>query len=144
MTVSVFSPDQSSQSCAKFKDQAHRIYTGGPYPLSGMNGLALANGHGPPHGQPRLNVDTNPLSDMDHMHHRSQSPPNHRDLYSGKPYPHVSCFFLSLSLWFWGYSVVPELTKILRITFTVINFTWKYNKQNKTKISMDNENYILV
>ena len=107
MTVSDFSPDQSSESCAKFKDQAHRIYTdslrkkhpnGGLYPLSGMSGLALANGHGPPHGQPRLNVDANPLSDMDHMHHRSHSPPNHRDLYSGKPYPHVSCFSLSLSL----------------------------------------------
>ncbi|XP_070202486.1 interference hedgehog-like isoform X2 [Littorina saxatilis] len=95
--------NQNTESGSKFQDQAHRIYTdslrkkhpnGGPYPLNGMNGLALTNGHGPPHGHGppghRMNIDINPLANMEHGgHHRSQPPPlGQREMYSGKPYHH--------------------------------------------------------
>ncbi|KAK7487638.1 hypothetical protein BaRGS_00021188, partial [Batillaria attramentaria] len=79
--------------CAKFQDQAQRIYTeslrkkhpnGGPYPPNGLNGLALANGHGP-HGQHKMNIDINPMDDMDMD--RSQTPIS-QDPYTGKVYHH--------------------------------------------------------
>lgn len=83
----------NAEHTAKFQDQAQRIYTeslrkkhpnGGPYPLNGMNGLSLANGHGP-HGQHKMNIDTNPLAEMDVQ--RSQTPTS-RDQYKGKTYHH--------------------------------------------------------
>ncbi|XP_025100220.1 LOW QUALITY PROTEIN: cell adhesion molecule-related/down-regulated by oncogenes-like [Pomacea canaliculata] len=68
-----------TSECSKFQDQAQRIYTdslrkkypNGQYPLNGLNGLVLANGHGP-HSHHKMNIDINPLSEMDsHPSHMS-------------------------------------------------------------------------
>ena len=91
---------QNPESCAKFQDQAHKMYTdslhkkhpnGGHYPLTAINGLALPNGHGPLHDQQRM-----ALEDMDNMHHRSQSA-GQRNPYSGKLYHHV-CWVVFLQV----------------------------------------------
>ncbi|KAL8592957.1 hypothetical protein ACOMHN_050784 [Nucella lapillus] len=99
---------QNVESCLKFQDQAHRIYSdslrkkyhgggGGPYPLNGLNGLAVANGHGlppppPPHdNMPRMNVNLSAMTHVDHLHYTSQSqmpplPQQQQHPYSGKLY----------------------------------------------------------
>ncbi|XP_076438690.1 interference hedgehog-like isoform X2 [Babylonia areolata] len=81
---------QNLESCMKFQDQAHRIYTdslGKKYPnggtcppLSGLNGLALANGHCPSHeGVSAVSMD---LTFVDPLRH----PPHAANLCSGKVY----------------------------------------------------------
>ncbi|XP_041373327.1 cell adhesion molecule-related/down-regulated by oncogenes-like [Gigantopelta aegis] len=67
----------------KFQDQAQRIYSESMrkkymngYPLNGLNGL-VANGHLPHNHHNKMNINVNPMSDMENT---TPDP--------GKPYPH--------------------------------------------------------